>query len=63
MTSNYESRKGTAFKFVGGIHAGSKGWVDKTKDATNEFIYVLVRQKNKKDGSETIIKSRVKHEN
>ena len=58
MTLNYGSRKGAAIKFVGGFH-----WVDKTKDATNEFIYVLVRQKNKKDGSETIIKSRVKHEN
>ena len=47
MTSNYESRKGAAIKFVGGFHAGNRGWVDKTKDATNEFIYVLVRQKNK----------------
>jgi hypothetical protein len=63
MSSNttFESKKGAAIKFIGGNYVDFPGWLNKTKDATKEFVYVIVR---KKEGSlPHEVATKVRHEN
>jgi hypothetical protein len=54
------SGKGSVISIIGGKYVGLSGWIDKKKDATREFVHVIIR---KGKDAETDIKTKVKHEN
>ena len=56
----YDAYKGAPIKVVGGIHLGCKGWIDKTKDPTNDYTHIIVRKNNKTNEE---VRTRVRHEN
>jgi hypothetical protein len=51
-----ESKKGAAIKFIGGSHVGCSGWINKTKDPTENYISVIVVLKKTKEEKITKVK-------